>query len=253
MLNLLRMDLRRFVRNRLTLILLLVYCVFHMFAIFMMSQYPTAPVQGMAIDEMTEGQFLQYITSSAPSWVLIYLSVFTVYFYMSEYQAGFYKNYMSMRRARVYSVLAKLAVQGVFTMLLLAAVVFSDMASRWWFFNNTEFGELGLFLRVLGVQFVLHWGFTALVLCLTILVRSLLTAVIAGIVLSFNLIGMGLAVLESLAGLPHISSYLLVNSIVTYSDYSDNGHALHGIAVGVVALVLFTVVSIRLKMKEDLR
>ena len=143
MLNLLRMDMRRLIGNKVTIALLLIYCLFHVFGIFMMNQYPSAPVNGLTLAEMNEWQFLQHTLALAPSWALIYLSVFTVYFYMSEYNAGFYKNYISMRRARLYSVLSKLSVQGVFTLALMAAVVFSDVVGRYWFFENSTFGDTG--------------------------------------------------------------------------------------------------------------
>ncbi|WP_020616458.1 ABC transporter permease [Paenibacillus daejeonensis] len=253
MLNLLRMDLRRLVGNKLTIALLFIYCLFHLFAIFMMAENPTPPMNGMTLVEMEEWQFLQHTSSIASSWVLIYLSVFTVYFYMSEYQAGFYKNYLSMRRARIYSVLSKLTVQGVFTLALLATVVLCDVVGRYFFLDNGTFGDPGLFLRVLGIQFLLHWAFSALILVVVIITRQLLTGVIVGIVCSFNLPGMALTALESLIGLPPISSYFLVHEIVNYKDYADLGNTLHAVLVGAVSLLLFTAIALYMKSKEDLR
>ena len=253
MLNLLRMDMHRLTHNRVTLALLLIYCLFHVFGIFMMDQYPTASVNGLALSEMNEWQFLQHTLALAPSWALIYLSVFTVYFYMSEYNAGFYKNYISMRRARLYSVLSKLSVQGLFTLALLGAVVFSDVVGRFWFFDNATFGDLGLFLRVLGIQLLLHWAFSALILVVVMLTRQVLTSVIIGIVFAFNLPGILLSVVESLIGLPPVSSYLLIHEIVTYKDYADLGHTLQAVLVGAVSLLLLTAISLYMKSKEDLR
>ncbi|MBW4080149.1 hypothetical protein [Paenibacillus sp. S150] len=251
MLNLL--DLRRFGRNKPMIVLLLVYCLFQVFGIFMQSQYPPAEVNGVSVPALSEGEFMQHTLSIAPSWVLIYLTVFVVAFYMSEYNAGFYKNYISMRRARIYSVLSKIAVQALFTLLLLIAVVLSDVVGRFWFFGNSSFGGVGLFTKVLAVQFLLHWAFSVLVLCLIVIVRNMLTGVIAGIVLSFNIVGMALSALETAIGSPRISPYLLVNTIVTPQDMGNGGDILHAVPVAAVFALLFAAIAVRRKLREDLR
>lgn len=252
MLNLLRMDLRRFMRNRLMPVLLVVYVGFHLLGIFMQKQYPVT-VNGLALGDMTEAQFLPYILAGTPSWPLIYLTVFTVFFYMSEYNAGFYKNYIAMRRARIYSVISKMAVQACFTLVLLLTVLLTDLLGRYLFFGSTAFGSPLVVLQVLLVKGLLHWAFTIVVLLLSIVFKSVLTAVVAGMVLSFNLLGMALGALESLTGLPAVSSYLLVNQIAGGGGFGMGGPALREVLVGIGFALLFGLAAVRVKMKEDLR
>ena len=88
---------------------------------------------------------------------------------------------------------------------------------------------------------------------MVIITRQLLTGVIVGIVLSFNVLGMAMTALESLIGLPPISSYLLIHEIVTYKDYADLGNTLQAVLVGSITLLLFTAISLYMKSREDLR
>src|SRR5690625_2891066 len=118
MINLLKMDFLRFVTNKMMYILLMVFMAFQLFGIFMMKQYePSMEQGGISIGSMNESEFIQLMLSQTPPWVLMYIMVFSVYFYMSEYHAGFYKNYISMHRARIYSVISKTIIQGLFTLL----------------------------------------------------------------------------------------------------------------------------------------
>ncbi|MFD1904727.1 hypothetical protein ACFSQ7_12740 [Paenibacillus rhizoplanae] len=80
----------------------------------MMKQYEQ-PVEGHPIlSSLTESEFIQYTISQPPSWMLIYIAVFTIYFYMSEWNSGFSKNYISMRQARSHSVFSKMTILALF-------------------------------------------------------------------------------------------------------------------------------------------
>lgn len=254
MVNILRMDLLRFRSNKLVPLLLVLFFGFHTFGIFMMKQYAAGPAgMGPGIGEMNESQFFQYTMSYAPSWVLLYLTVFSVYFYMSEYQSGFYKNYISLKNARIYSVLSKILILGLFTCLLLIVVVGSDIAGRFLFLDNGSLGSLVELVKALAGQFLLHWAFAVLILFVAILVKSQIAGLIVGLVLALNVVGMSVSALESLAGWTGISRYLLVQTIVTLKDYSKPGELVHSLLVASVFLLVFAFVAVRRKLREDLR
>lgn len=236
------------------MLLLLLFCGFQIFAIFMMSQYQ-APIEagGLAIGSMNESQFLQYVLSQPPSWMLIYIMVFSVYFYMSEYNSGFYKNYMSIRRARIHSVLSKIIVLALFTLFMFIAVVASDLIGRSIFFDNASIGDTGYFIRLLVGQFLLHWAFSILILCISMFSRNLIVSLGVGIVLVLNVTGMLLSGLESLIESLQISQYLLITTIVSMRDFNNSGDVIHTAAVAIVSVALFSSIAVRYKIKEDLK
>ncbi|MHA7965189.1 ABC transporter permease [Paenibacillus sp. CAU 1782] len=254
MFNLLRMELRRFAGNKVVPLLLLLFGAFQLFGIFMMGQYQSSmEVGGLSVSTMNEIQFIQNTLAQPPAWMLLYLAVFTVYFYMSEYNSGFYKNYIGMRHARVHSVLSKMVVQALFTLLLFAVMLIVDLVGRQLFFGQAAIGDLGYLLKLLIGQFLLHFAFTVLVLCITMVARNPLLSVAVGIVIALNVHGMVLAVLEEAIGSPRLSRYLLVNTITGTKDLGDSGDLIHVFGVAAVALFIFGLIAVRYKMKEDLR
>lgn len=252
MINLLRMDFNRFFTNKMMYILLLVFIAFQVFGIFMLKQYEQ-PIRGeMLISSMNESQFIQVMLSQTPSWVMMYIMVFSVYFYMSEYNSGFHKNYISMKNARMYSVISKTLILGLFTLLMFVAMIISDLIGRAIFFNNTAIGDLGYFAKLLLGQFLLHWAFSIVVLCITMILKSMIPSIVIGIVLVLNVFGMVVGALESLIGDVNLSSYFLVNTIVSIKDFNNMSDVIHVVSVAIIFILLFSFIATRYKMKEDL-
>jgi ABC-2 type transport system permease protein len=249
MFNMLRMDFHRFRRNKPMLVLLALFFVLHLFGIFMMREYQ----ESLDIGSMDGTQFFQSTLSQAPSWVLLYLTVFTVHFYSSEYNSGFYKNYMSMPNARRNSVFSKIIILGLFTCLMMAVVIVSGFVGRIVFFNTASVGDPGDFMKALLGQLLLHWAFAVVILCIATLTRNLVASLVTGFVVALNSAGMLLGAVETLADGVHLSQYLLVNTIVTLKDYSSSSEFLHSVLVAVVFMAVFTFVTVRFKMREDLR
>lgn len=252
MINLLRMDFNRFFTNKMMYILLLVFIAFQVFGIFMLKQYEQPIRSEMLISSMNESQFIQVMLSQTPSWVMMYIMVFSVYFYMSEYNSGFHKNYISMKNARMYSVISKTLILGLFTLLMFVAMIISDLIGRAIFFNNTAIGDLGYFAKLLLGQFLLHWAFSIVVLCITMILKSMIPSIVIGIVLVLNVFGMVVGALESLIGDVNLSSYFLVNTIVSIKDFNNMSDVIHVVSVAIIFILLFSFIATRYKMKEDL-
>lgn len=254
MINLLKMDLHRFITNKMMYILLAVFAAFQVFGIFMINQYEEPNAQTNVLHSMmNESEFIQTMLAQTPSWVLMYIAVFSVYLYMSEYNAGFYKNYISMKNARIYSVISKIIILALFTCLMLVVMVFADLIGRELIFKQSTIGDVGFFVKLLVGQFLLHWAFTIVVLCVTMVVKRMIPSIVIGIVLVLNVIGMVLGALESFVGDTNLSSYLLVNSITRIKDFHDVGDIVHVLGVAIVFIGIGSLFAIRYKMREDLR
>lgn len=253
MINMLRMEFSRFFTNKVMYILLLVYIVFQMFGTFMFTQFETvSPISGQLVQDITQSEYMQMIISQTPSWLLLYIGIFTVSFYMSEYNNGFYKNFISMENARVQTVIAKILVLGLFTLLMFIIMIITDFIGRAIFFENTDIGDPQYFIKVFLGQFLLHWAFVVVVLSITMIVRRIVASIVIIVLLVLNIIGSLSMVLESFIHDDRFTSYLLVNTITLPMDYNDLGDFLHVIIVAVVYFIVAGLIAIKFKQQEDL-
>jgi len=251
LINIFKMDLHRFRTNRVVYLLLLVFSAFQIFGIFMIKQYEQPGDGGLSIGTMNESQFMQYMLSQPPSWVLFYIVVFTVYFYMSEYNSRFYRNYITMKNSRLYSVLSKALILALFTLFILIVLMISNIVGKQLFFGHTELGDIGYFAKLLLGQFLLHWSFSVLILCVAVYTRNIVIGLSLGFVFALNVFGMLFSALESLQDQVQFTKYMLVNTIMSHLDYNTEDF-IHVIAVSIISLLLFAAVAIRFKRKEDL-
>lgn len=255
MINLFKMDFHRFIGNKMMYVLLLIFCAFQIFGTYMMSVYEQPMAEsGIQPGAMNASEYIQYVLSQSPSWMLLYIMVFTVYFYMSEQNAGFYKNYTTMKHARSHSVFSKILIQGVFTLFMFLTLLVADFIGRSLFFENSAIGDLGYFMSLLSGQFLLQWSFSILILCASVITKNMLISISIGIVFVLNVIGMILSSLESLLlDNTFASDYLLVNTITQIKDFADLADLIHVGSVAVVSIIIFTVIAIHFKSKEDLK
>lgn len=254
MINMMRMEFTRFFSNKMMYILLGVYMAFQLFGTFMYTQFPIdSQISGEPVSDISQSEYMQLVLSQLPSWVMLYIGIFTVSFYMSEYNHGFYKNYISIENARMHSVIAKILVLGLFTLLMFTAMILTDFVGRAIFLENTDIGDSVYFMKVVVGQFLLHWAFVAVVLCITILLRRTVASMVVAVILGLNIIGMLLMMLESLIHDGEFTSYLLINTITSPMDYDVTSNFLHVIIVAVIYFVVATLISIRFKQKEDLK
>ncbi|MEK3683283.1 ABC transporter permease [Paenibacillus sp. FSL R10-2736] len=252
MINLLKMDLYRFRRNRMMYLLLLLFCAFQIFGIYMMKQYEQPLEGGIPVSTLTESEFIQYTISQPPSWMLIYIAVFTIYFYMSEFNSGFHKNYISMRKARIYSVLSKIVILALFVAMLFLTMLIADWIGRKLFFEHTDMGDLATIIKLLISQFLLHWAFAMLILCIAMIAKNLLISLSAGFILALNVIGMVLGALESQMDGVRLTKYLLINTIVRVKDFNSPADMVHTFGVAAAVILLFGILAVRYKIREDL-
>ena len=253
MINILKMEFSRFFTNKMMYILIFIYAAFQVFGTFMFTQFEAVtPFNGRLVEDLDQGQFMQMVLAQSPSWVMLYIGIFTVSFYMSEYSNGFYKNYIATERARIHSVTSKILVLGLFTLIMFSSMLLADYISRAIFFGNTNIGDIQSFIKIVLGQFLLHWAFVVVMLCITILVRRLIAGIIIAVVLGLNVLGSLVRALESLIHDGDFASYLLVNSIMTIRDFNEPGELIHVLIVAAIYFIVFAIIAIRFKIKEDL-
>lgn len=107
-------------------------------------------------------------------------------------------------------------------------------------------------IKLLLSQFMLHWAFSILILYIVMVVKNVLVSLTAGFVLALNVAGIALSALESLVNGPHLSQYLLMNTIVRVKDFNSISDIIHTAAVAVIVILVFSFLAVRYKLREDL-
>lgn len=97
-----------------------------------------------------------------------------------------------------------------------------------------------------------HWAFSMVVLFITMIIKSIIPSIVIGVVLVLNVPGMIVSSVESLVSNGNLSSYLLVNTIMSTKDFNKFNDLIHVVGVAVVFIIIFSFISIRYKTKEDL-
>lgn len=152
----------------------------------------------------------------------------------------------------MYSVFSKILILALFTMLMLITMILADLIGRTIFFNHADIGDLGYFVKLLVGQFLLHWAFSIVVLCISIFSKRLIVSLVVGVALVLNVVGMIVGAFDSLFDKINLSKYLLVNTIVSIKDFNNLNDVVHVAIVAIVFTLFFTFIAVRYKMKEDL-
>ncbi|WP_062051664.1 hypothetical protein [Bacillus sp. JCM 19034] len=92
-----------------------------------------------------------------------------------------------------------------------------------------------------------------MILCITIIAKNVITSIIIGVVLGFNVLGMVVSAIEAITFNSNLSSYMLVNTITIQKDFDDIGDIRHVVSVAIIFILLFSFISVRYKSKEDLK
>ena len=214
MCNILKMDMYRMLKSRITLLCLLGTVAMVAFSVCMTSYdvhyYMAHPDEFQKVEIIEDGgeDWGIYIGSVMPSWcrgekvpyanllenniqskmVLLFFVVFMVGFVSAEQKCRFVQNISGQVSDRGQIMVSKIAVAAVYAMLQMVCIcAVIGMASKLLFgYLNME--HSGRLLLVLGLQIFLQIAFGALVILIITITRSTIASMIIGILLSSGMI-----------------------------------------------------------------
>ena len=284
MINVIKMDLYRMVKNKATWLIFLASMLMMFASIFMTSQdlayynsNPTALQDLQANgDEVNWGI---YIGSVNPKWcngneislmdlvavniksklLLMFLVVFITYFVGSEGRNGFIKNIAGQVRNRSSLILGKFIAIGIFTIVMIVAAVFSTMLGSLIFLGYVNFVGIKQGLIFLVVQILLHIGYGMFILLLFNVTRSSIATMLSGILIAAGILQVVDAILFSIfKGLDSIEGfsvmkYLTSGNVGVLSINSSNAVYTQAGMIAVCAIVLMTVLSSIIIQRRDLQ
>ena len=249
MLNLLRMDFYRFIRHKPFYISLLAFIFFQGFATFMTFQF--APE--IFIEFSDEASYFFNIAKSVPFWGVLYISFFIISFYLGECNCGFQKNYISIKNARRNMIFSKLIITQIYIVLLLICWVGTDMAARSLFTGHGALGDIGLLLQYVGLQYLVFAAYSVMFFFITLLCRNYLIALAASAAFMMNLPGMIFSAVDIIFKTNHFQKLFILNQMQILENPISRANGTTLVLAVAVYAIIFLLLSLRFKKREDLR
>ena len=280
MLNLLKMDLYRLFRSSTTWIMLLVTVGMAVFGVSMtkydasnMEQGADSMATEIGADVSDDGVNLNFGLSATtlPEWAtgdvdfadlvntqvgsglfLIVVSIFVTLFVCAEHKNGYIKNIAGQFPNRGVLIVSKAVAIGA-QVLAMFLVLFVTMfvTGKICFGDKLVLNSVGKLFTVLGGQFVLHYAFAGVILCLGVLFRSSALSMTIGILISCKLTSL-LYMLGNKFSLD-LTRYALETNVTRFSMITDRKEILVMMLSAAVIFAVTIGTSIIVMQKRDVR
>lgn len=283
MLNVLKMDIYRMIKSKAAWIILAASILMMVASVFMTGQdinyYNNNP---LALENLENGGDVSwgiYIGSVNPEWcngniipfmelfsvniksrmLLMFLTVFVVYFAGSEGRNSFMKNIVGQVKNRAFLVISKFITISIYTALMIIAAMFATMLGSQMFFGYASLAGISQGLYFLLIQILLHIGYGMFVLLLYYITRSSVATMLSGILIAAGILqfvdAILLAVFERLKSVTDFSilNYTTSGYVGVLPLNGDEIIFMRAGAVAVCAIVLMNIFSSIIIQKRDLR
>ncbi len=283
MLNILKMDLYRMIKSKAAWIILAASILMMFASVFMTKQdidyYNNNPVAFENLENGGDISWGIYIGSVNPKWcngniipliellavnikskmLLMFLTVFIVYFAGSEGRNSFMKNIVGQVKNRAFLVMSKFITISIYTVLVIIGAMFATMLGSRMFFGYMSFAGMSQGIIFLLIQILLHIGYGMFVLLLYHITRSSVATMLSGILIAAGILqfidAILLAVfthLKSAAGFS-ILNYTTSGNVGTLPLSGNETIYMRAGIVAVCAIVLMNILSSTIIQRRDLR
>lgn len=242
MLNVLKMDLYRMFKSKITWIILAAAVLMMFSSVLMTSNdinyYNNNPLAFENLVNGGESSWGIYIGSVNPEWcngnilplmelfavniksrlLLMFLTVFIVYFAGTEGRNGFIKNIVGQVKDRAFLVISKFIAISIYSVLLIVATMFATMLGSQIFFGYVSLLGMSQGLLFLLIQVLLHIGYGMFVLLLYHITRSSIATMLAGILIAAGILQFVDAIL--------LAAFVKLKSVADFSilNYTTSGN-----------------------------
>ena len=238
MLNLIKMDLYRLLHTISTWVMMVLVIVAAFFCVGLTVDISDRYSNVVSILEMLfhGGLFM------------VLCSVFVTIFVNAEQRNGYTKNLGGLIKHRYQLVISKIVAVAI--EILIAFILFAMatiIATKIFCGNQVAIGSFGSLFSLLGVQYLLHFGFSCVIVLICVLTKSSAFTMVSGILTSFNILGVIYSLINKLIHLIsqnadfNISQFMLDYNISTYSLAVPASELFRTIAVGIVFVMISVV------------
>ena len=269
MFNLLRMDLYRLKRSRAVyiglagMLAMVGLCYWFLWLLAAPGGRETAMKLGMdaaldsgILDDYTSMMMFRETGMDGGMYCSV-LGIIVALFVCTDFQSGFIKNIMALHRERWSYVVSKVIVGGIVTFCYMTVQLAFCLLLNKLFLGvlgklEIPYSSLGDTLFYLAQAWLITTAFSALIILLCVITRSMAAGVLLALVLGS---GMLVVALTALTGLFHMDGWSLYtlyhNMVYAPSAYTGPGD-LRGLAVGAVFLLVYTLLGAVALRKRDI-
>lgn len=245
MTEIIKMDLYRFFRSASTWIILFVDILLAFFSVILVSTNTSILIYsnaGELLAAQMNGGMIMLLCSLA---VLIFVS--------AKYKNGFIKNIANQLPWREMLVFSEIIVVFVVCALHFFIYSFCTIIAGAIFLGNM-FMDFSFFaiMKLLIVQFILHWGFCCLVLLFYMLTNSITFTVVTGFLISFKILNVLYMLIERVTDF-NISQFMLDSNIFQIGMYSLKPIYTRATIVGLIFLLAEIVLLCMVMHKKEIK
>lgn len=284
MLNVIKMDLYRMVKNKATWLILLASMLMMFASIFMSSQdlayYNSNPIVlenlqangdevnwGIYIGSVksewcngTEISLMELVAVNVKSKLLLmFLVVFMTYFAGSEGRNGFVKNIAGQVTHKGILVFSKFVVISIYTVMMMVGAVLATMLGSAAFLGYINTSNIGQGCIFLAVQILLHIAYGMFVLFLFHITGSSIATMLSGILIAAGILQIVDSILiSSFSKLQAISDFSIMNYLTSgnvglLSMDSTSGLYIRAGMIALGAIILMNILSSVIVQRRDLK
>lgn len=245
MTEIIKMDLYRFFRSASTWIILFVDILLAFFCVILVSTNTSILIYsnaGELLAAQMNGGMIMLLCSLA---VLIFVS--------AKYKNGFIKNIANQLPWREMLVFSEIIVVFVVCALHFFIYSFCTIIAGAIFLGNM-FMDFSFFaiMKLLIVQFILHWAFCCLVLLFYMLTNSITFTVVTGFLISFKILNVLYMLIERVTDF-NISQFMLDSNIFQIGMYSLKPIYTRATIVGLIFLLAEIVLLCMVMHKKEIK
>lgn len=192
--------------------------------------------------------------------LLILCTIFTAIFVNAEQKNEYIKNIAGQFTSRWLLALSKFVAVAFQTPIMLLVFAGSVAIFSYFYFGSRLYlDSLSSLLRLLAVQYLLHFSFSALVSCLCILTKSSAFSMVIGILLCCGVTGPLYVLINN--GIHNlwpkstfnVVKYVLDGNVNSIGINASSGLLLRATAVGFAFLILSALCSMVIMQKRDVK
>lgn len=280
MFNLIRMDLYRLRHTMSTYVMIVTMVLFSLFSVYMIKMdldlieengYETSDTEDVVNIGIYVENNPQWLTEPADIGELVctnlnsgmlmaFCAIFAAVFVSAEQKSGFVKNIAGQVSGRGLLALSKLCAVAVQVLLiLLLFTVLTGIFGQLMLPEGVHVSSFAGTAKMLGLQYLLHFAFTGVILFLCIWLRNSAAAIAVGIVVSCNvtviIYGFINTFLHKLFGIENanIGQYSLEQNVGAVTMNTDGDIMTRAILVGAVFLIAGVAGAMLLMQKRDVK
>lgn len=180
-------------------------------------------------------------------------AIAVILFVSTKYKNGFIKNIANQLSRRELLVFPEIIVSSVACALYFFAYSTCTIAAGAVIFGNTfiTFSFLDI-IKLLIVQFVLHWSFCCLLLLFYMLTNSATVTMVIGLLISFKILNVIYALVERFSHF-NIGQYMLDANIFQLGMASAKAVYIRAVIVGLIFLFVEIVLLCMVMHKKDIK